>query len=271
MAEGAGIASDELVAPVPADMAAGCTSFAVAPGSTRDGQLICGQTKDAPADRVRRNVILKLSPSDAPSALTMTYPGMLFGHGFITRGCAIFRNSIGMNAVPTADPLPYDAWGILALHCKTVEDVCALTESHPVADPFHCTICDARGGIVGIEHADGDTAVLHPSQGVYAHANNILSDGPLRCREAVDAEFLTRSQHRSDRLRRRLIEDNGRSTPETVHNALCDHDGYPYSVCNHESERFCTTAALIAEPTRGRLLISTGSPCCNDLQEYRLT
>jgi isopenicillin-N N-acyltransferase-like protein len=270
MAEGAGIATAELIAPVPSDLSAGCTSFAVAPDATRDGRLICGQTKDAPTERTRRNVILKLSPSDAPPALTMTYPGMLFGHGFVAGGCAIFRNSICVNPVPTRDALPYDAWGLLALHCKTVDDVCALTEGRPVTEHFHCTVCDTRGGIVGIEHADGESAFLRPMAGLYTHANNINSGGALLAREACDEDFRKHSQHRRDRLMHRLRESGRRSTIETVHQALCDHDGHPFGVCNHESERFCTTAALVAEPARGSLLISTGPPCRNAPKEFRL-
>lgn len=272
MAEGAGIRRDQFVVPVPADIAAesGCTSFAVAPGATRDGELICGQTKDAAAKYVRRNVILKLELSDAPSALTMTYPGMLFGHGFVAGRCAIFRNSIWVNPLVKADPLPYNAWGILALHCRTVDEVCALTESHAVAEPFHCTICDPEGDIVGIEHADGDTAILRPTDGLYTHANNIVSDGPLLRREGADAEYRRNSQHRRDRLMARLRQERGRLTAESVADALRDHEGYPHSVCNHESERFCTTASLVAQPARGRLLVTSGSPCGNAPVEYQL-
>jgi isopenicillin-N N-acyltransferase-like protein len=271
MAEGAGIARNKLVVPIPQDLGSGCTSFAIAPIATRDGGPICGQTKDAAAKYVRRNVILKLELTDAPSALTMTYPGMLFGHGFIADRCAIFRNSIAIQSNPKDSALPYNAWGILALHCRTVDEVCAVTERFPIAEPFHCTVCDSQGGIVGIEHADGDTAFLRPIDGIYTHANNILSDPSLLAREACDADYRRRSQHRRDRLMQRLREDNGRSTRQSVTAAMRDHDGHPYSVCNHESERFCTTAALVAEPAKGILQVTTSSPCCNAPIEHRLT
>ena len=67
--------------------------------------------------------------------------------------------------------------------------------------------------------------------------------------------------HRTARLTERLQADRGRLTAALCYNAMCDHHGYPASVCRHETRQLLTAAAVIAEPTRGLLHVSPGAPC----------
>jgi isopenicillin-N N-acyltransferase-like protein len=272
MARSIGIAPDRLGARTlldsPSHNQDGCTSFAIAPSAGLDGHLICGQTKDAPVDRYHRYVVLRMRLTDAPSSLTLTYPGMLFGHGFVCGGCSIFRNSL--YAGVGEGQLPYDAWGLLSLHCPTVEQAIELTQRHGVAEAFHSLLADEHGGIAGIENGKGGTAVLRARDGIYTHANTCSSNDDLRQYEEVTAEYLRNSQHRENRLRHRLEADRGRLTAQLVFAALCDHEGYPDSVCNHHSDEFLTSASVIAEPQRRRLSVTRGSPCQNWPYEYTL-
>ncbi len=269
MAEGAGLPADRLAIPAPADLFGGCTSFAVAASRTLDKHVICGQTKDVPLSRLSFFQVLKLRPSDGPGALTLTYPGMLFGHGFVIGGCTIFRNSLYAGRGSTGQ-LPYDAWGLLALHCSSVGAVIDLLERFGVKEPFHCTVCDGRGQIVGIENGAGGMAVLKPQQGVYTHANNVLSDGSLRKTERITQRYLRGSAGRCQTLRDRLSASGRKVTPQLAFAALASHEGYPRSVCNHESRGFCTSAAVIAEPASRSLWVTSGPPCQSWPVEYSL-
>lgn len=263
MARGAGVSEDAMGERAAAeDVGAGCTSFALAPEATLEGIPISGQNKDVSAMRGRELLVLRMKMTDAPSMLTLTYTGStwLFGHGFIQGGTAIFRNSVYIDA--GSGSLPYMIWGLLALHCPSVDDVIELTDRHGVGDAFHVVVADQRGGIVGIEAGRGGVAYLRPTRGIYAHANAVVSLGPLRQTEKDDARFTRKdSLHRMQRLTERLQAEHGRLTAELAYNALCDHDGYPLSVCRHESPEAQTAAAVIAEPTRGLLHVTRGAPC----------
>jgi isopenicillin-N N-acyltransferase like protein len=272
MARGAGVSEDAVGERAPKDDAtAGCTSFALAPEATLEGIPISGQNKDVSVARGRQLLVLRMKMTDAPSVLTLTYAGSiwLFGHGFVQGGTAIFRNSIYIEK--GAEGLPYFVWGLIALHCPTVEEVMELTSRYRVAEAFHVVVADCRGRIVGIEGGRGGVAYLRPKDGVYAHANAVLSEGPLRDTEK-DAGLFRRAEslHRTQRLTERLQAERGRLTAQLAYNALCDHDGYPTSVCRHQSQAAHTAAAVIAEPTRGLLHITRGAPCQNWPRTYSI-
>jgi isopenicillin-N N-acyltransferase-like protein len=267
MAKGAGVPEDRISTPV-APETSSCTSFAIQPAATLDGHPISGQTKDTGGSRCFRYQVLRLKLKVAPSALTLTYPGWLFGHGFVAGGCSVFRNSL---YVKKGDGmLPYFVWGVLALHCKTVEEAAELAKKHGVQEPAHCTVADEHGGIAGLEMGKGGVAVIKPRKGIYTHANAVVSGKPIIRHQKEDEHYLGDSLHRQERLRLRLEADRGRLTAQLAYMALCDHDGYPRSVCRHESLNSLTTAAVVVEPTRGLLHVSRGAPCRNWPQTYCL-
>jgi isopenicillin-N N-acyltransferase like protein len=249
----------------------GCTSFALAPDATLEGIPISGQNKDVSVLRGRQLVVLCMRISDAPSMLSMTYPGSscFVGHGFVRGGTAIFRNSLYV--APSVEGLPYPIWILLALHCPRVDDVVELTRRHGVREAFHIAVADQHGGIVGIEGGLDGIAFLRPERGIYVHANAVLDQGPLRQTEKDKGLFRRdESLHRTERLNARLQAERGRLTAKLAYNALCDHDGYPVSVCRHQSEQAHTAAAVIVEPTRVLLHVTHGPPCQNWPQTYSL-
>ena len=269
MARGAGLREDMISWRAPQHERGACTSFAVAPGSSLDRTPISGQTKDVSHVRGLQLVVLRVKMTGAPSMLTLTYQGWLFGHGFVKGGTAVFRNSLYVETCD--DGLPYDIWGILALHCRTVEDVIELTRRHGMQGAAHVTVADERGGIVGIENGRGGPALLKPKRGIYVHANCVVSGRRMmRYERGHDIFHREDSLHRTARLRARLEADRGRLTAQLAHGALCDHDGYPLSVCRHESVEAMTSAAVVVEPTRGLLHATRGAPCQNWPRTYRL-
>ena len=60
--------------------------------------------------------------------------------------------------------------------------------------------------------------------------------------------------------------ERGRLTAQKAMQILADHAGYPAGICSHmhnnDPDRG-TTAAIVAEPTRGLLHATRGNPCCN--------
>ena len=271
MAKGASIPEERCAEPSPGGPpsllppAEGCTSFAIQPAATLEGIPITGQTKDTGRQQQFRFQVLRLRLSDAPSALTVTYPGLLFGHGFVAGGCSIFRNAL--YAGTSEGQLEYQVWGLLALHCRTVDDVVEMTRRHGVMTSGHCMVADERGAAAGIEFGRGGMAILQPKRGLYVHANAVRSGKRLRqyesCAPGEHKAFIESSVKREKRLRERLEPDLGRLTPQLAFMGLCDHDNYPTSICRHDGLRATTTAAIVVEPTRRRLTCTRGAPCCH--------
>lgn len=269
MADGAGIAEDRVGTRMPVEKG-GCTSFAIEPAATLDGIPISGQSKDVSVNRGHELIVLRLELADAPPALTLTYPGWLFGHGFVRGGVSIYRNSLYLDSRESG--IPYAIWGILALHCPSVEDVMRLTRDHGIDQCAHLTVADEQGGIVGIEYGGGKANFLEPRRGIYAHANAICSgDHDMLAMERVDRDFLRPdSINRTARMYAQLDPEHGRITPQICYRAMADHDGYPRSICRHQSERAVSAAVVIGEPTLGRLTVTRGLPCQAWPKTYRL-
>ena len=268
LAHGAGVSENHVGTRAPiADE--GCTSFAIQPPAALDRQPISGQTKDGSVCRIHQRQVLRLKMTDAPSALTVTEAGLVFGFGFVAGGCAIFRNSLWAGA--GTGQLPFAAWGLLALHCPTVEQVVKLTKDYGVRKGFHTTVADEYGGVVGIEMTAAGVAFLKPVRGIYTHANAVVGDRKAVRHERTKPPFTRAdSVHRQRRLAQMLREHRGRMTAQLAFNALADHDGYPVSICRHQSAAATTSAAIVAEPTRRRLHVCRGAPCQNWSQTYCL-
>jgi len=260
MAKGAEMPLEELVPLGPA--ADGCTTFAIGGQHTADGNPICGQTKDTPLDRKFRFQVLRLRFQDAPSLLTLTYPGWLFGHGFVAGGCALWRNSLNTTGRPVGLPLP--VWGLIATHCPNVEEVAAMTHDHGIDTSCHTTVADMRGGIVGIECTDGGIEVMEPENGIYVHANAVRGRSELRTTE-VDLETFCRADSiaRENRFRELATAGQENITTQMVMSILADHENHPVGICRHQGDEAGTTAAVVAEPSKGLLHVVRGHPCSN--------
>ena len=66
-----------------------------------------------------------------------------------------------------------------------------------------------------------------------------------------------------------LTERQGEITLDQIKAALADHEGWPTSICRHESN-VETIASLIAEPDQGRLHVAAGNACKTEFIAYSL-
>lgn len=248
----------------------GCTSFAIEPSHTLDGIPISGQTKDTGLARAYQYQVLRLRFNDGTrNHLSLTYPGWLFGHGFVRGGCTIFRNSI-YNPDP-GNGLPYSVFGLLALHCKTVEDVVKLAKDYGVRKCFHITVADEHGGVVGIENSAYGVFVLKPKQGIYTHANCIFGSKKACAIEGSSEHFgRPDSLLRTSRLRELLAENGKRLTPQQAMYALADRKGSPRGISRTQNTTIITSACIVAQPTRGLLHVTRGSAAENWPVTYSL-
>ncbi|MBI4027242.1 MAG: hypothetical protein HY360_19815 [Verrucomicrobia bacterium] len=250
-----------------------CTSFAIHPDQTLDGHAISGQTKDTGFHRTSFYQVLRLKPNDAPGHLTLTYPGELLGHGFAQTGMSLFRNSLF--ATPrkkSAAKLSFDAFGLLALFSRRLDDVIEMARRHRVQTVAHITVAEASGQTAGFEFCDGRMQIIPARKGIYAHANHVVGGKLKPLENAGDRKTSAAgaSSRRQKRLYELMEQNRGRLTPQIMLQNLSDHENYPLSICAHRDKESHTTACVIAEPTRGLLHVTRGAPCQNWPITYRL-
>lgn len=246
----------------------GCTSFSVRSEATLDGAPLSGQTKDTHRDSAAKYVVLKLKPAGAPAFLTLTYRGELFGYGFASTGMSIFRNSL--YAGLTERGLPFHIWGLLALCARDVGQVREMTLRHGVRFAGNALVSDGAGRALSVEGTSGGIGIVEMRGAGLVHANHVNTLA-LKRHERYNQPGKRCSLHRQRRLAALLDAETGRLTAALCMKCLADHDHYPLSLCNHTNPpAHETTAAVVAEPTRGRLHVTTGSPCRNWPVTYSL-
>lgn len=250
----------------------GCTSFGVSGALTLDGQPLSGQTKDTDVSSASLYIVLRMRITGAPGVLVLAYPGEVLGYGLWSTGMSIFRNSLHSRD-GSEKGLTMVQWGLLALAGKSVHEAAELAEKHGIAGSGNCLISDAQGESVSVEFNAGGVSVVRAEGGIATHANHPEGKETTPYEEYPDEVERKNSRYRAHTLRQLLDADRGRLTPQKAMMCLADHSRYPRGICRHiigEDRDRCTTAAVIAEPTRGRLHVVRGPACSSWPVTYEL-
>ena len=247
-----------------------CTSFGCSGDLALDGHPILGQTKDTAAISRDLYVVAAMYQQGRPDLLQMPYAGEFGVFGLSSSGMAVFGNALYVKGQPSGT-LPLSLFRRLVLEADSVDEVIALVEERSIAAVGSLTIGDRSGRVVAIENTDLGHAVVESRDGLLVHANHI-QDRALAEGEAYEEPERSASVHRQTHLARRLEAERGRLTPQTALYNLADHTGYPNSICRHRTpgRDFQTTAAVVVQPTLGRLHAVRGNPCCGWPVTYTL-
>lgn len=255
----------------------GCTTFVIAGRGAAEGETLIGQTSDNPAELEEFGYMLHLEPADRPELLMWTFGGMIGYHGINRHGVGHFVNSLG-GGPGWKFALSHYPLKRLILEQRSVADVVQLMRQVPVCSNGNYVLCDGAGAILDVElNSDGPTLIEDDGTGFLVHSNHYLC-GPHAC-EANYAQSLKDSFPRLERMRELIALKFGSISVDDVKSFLSDHDNFPVGICRHphEGEDYDilpasgkTVAALIAEPTRGKMHVSFGNPCENGFVEYRI-
>ena len=273
LAEGAGIRFEQALAcqfrgELAQASEGACTSFAIGPRGTADGNVLIGQTSDTPTELRAFGYVLHLRPDDRPECIMWTFGGMLGYHGLNEHGVAHFANSLG-GGPAWKFGLSHYPLKRLILEQQSLDAVQRLIAGYPVCSNGNYMLCDGAGQILDIEATSaGSHRIDDAGAGFIAHSNHYLCDG-FACEQNF-AQSLPDSFPRLDRIRTLIAEKFGSITVPDMQQILADHDNHPVSICRHPHTGAGddilppdghTIAAIIAEPSRGRLHISSGNPC----------
>ncbi len=242
-----------------------CTSFGVSGSLTLDGRPISGQTKDTSLDRVNLYIVLRMRIKEGPTILVLCYPGELLGYGMWSTGMSIFRNSLFSRAGADG-ALDLDVWGLLTLAGRSVHEGVELARKHGLRDAANCLISDPQGESLSVEWNAGGVNAIPARNGIATHANHPEGEDTAAFEDYPDEVEKEDSRYRMHGLWRLLDAERGRLTPQRAMMLLADHTRYPRGICRHlltETASRCTTAAVVAEPTAGKLHVVRGNPCAN--------
>ena len=251
-------AADEKIEPD-----AGCTSFGVSGSLVLDGQPISGQTKDTAVASAKRYIVLRMRIEDGPSILVLAYPGEILGYGLWSTGMSIFRNSLHSTGGEDAG-LRMVEWGLLALAGGSVDEATDLAEEFGMQGAGNFLLSDSTGKSVSVEHNAGGVSVLPARNGIATHANHPVGEQTGPFEKYPDKIERDNSAYRMRGLWELLNAQRGRLTPQRALMCLADHGRYPRGICRHligGTREIRTTAAVVAEPTRGRLHVVRGPAC----------
>lgn len=242
----------------------GCTSFGVSGIVTLDGQPISGQTKDTVAKSAMLYIVLCMRVKDGPTILVLAYPGEVLGYGLWTTGMSVFRNSLHSKE-RSSRGMDHSLWALMALAGESVQDAAELAQREGLRGVGNYLISDRDGHSASVEFNGGGVNVIHADDGILAHANHPVGPDTARFERKRDEQLQVDSRHRAEDLCELLASNRGQLTPQRAMMLLADHRRYPMGICRHfggSHERY-TTAAVVAEPTRGHLHVIRGNPCCS--------
>ena len=242
---------------------AGCSAFGLAGSVTLDGQPISGQTKDTGPASALQYIVLRIRPQNAPTILVLAYPGEILGYGFWSTGTSIFRNSL-FSSAESQQGLTMEQWGLLALAGTSVQAAAELAKAYGIKGAGNCLITDQRGESLSVEFNAAGVDVIPAANGISTHTNHPV--GPATSTFEASGDEMgggAASRVRRQRLQQLLEAERGRLTAQQAMQCFADHQNYPTGLCRHPPDVIQTTAAVVVEPTLGRLHVVRGNPCSN--------
>jgi len=254
-----------------------CTAFAVSGRQTAAGGTLIGQTSDTPPELMEFGYVLHLAPINRPAVLMWTFGGMIGYHGINAHGIAHFANALG-GGPAWSFALSHYPLKRMILEQRSLAEVVTLMRRVRVCSNGNYVLCDGHDGILDVELTSAGPEVLSAGgDGCIVHANHYLCSA-----HACDENFahsLPDSFRRQQRMTQLIGDRLGSLTVDDMKQLLADHDGHPTSICRHSHSgpehgmlgpHGQTVAAIVAEPTRGKMHIARGNPCENSFVEYSL-
>lgn len=242
-----------------------CTTFAALSTATADGAPLAGQNADLPSIYRELGVVLHIAADDRPEVLMLTPAGQVSYIGINSCGLGVFGNF-----------LTCDGWRMgfprylltrLALAHGSIAEALATLEGVPRASSRNLMMVDTSDTAKDLETTPLHAAALEPEDGLLAHSNHYLAPA-LAGEERAEPIRLENSRTRLERIRLLLDRRRGELDARAVAELFRDRADFPHALCVRPGDRegidTITFASVIAEPSKGRIWVSSGPPCESD-------
>lgn len=244
-----------------------CTSLVVEGSLTADGHTLLAQTWDMNVTAAPYTVLVRRKPSAGPQTLSLTTAGCLSLIGLNEHGLAIGNT----NLTPT-DARPgvfYLALIHEALRQRTLEAAAeSVTRAGRMSGHYYY-LGDADERFVGIETTAATHALVHATDGRYAHTNHYVADELLQSGLTTPAGANTVG--RQEACEALLGSVYGNVTVTDISQIMSHHDG-EHPICRHAQTggEYATLAAAVLSPATRTMWISAGNPCCAPAEGFTL-
>ena len=240
-----------------------CTALSLLPPATAEGKVLAAQNWDYVRSQREAVVVLRISDlGGKPDILMFTEAGMIGGKGMNSAGLALMLNALSTTQYAYGLPLHVRMRRILEQTTMEAGYKAAVTGAHP--SPANLIITHRDGLSLDLEIECTGVDILQPKKGVIVHTNHFIGPKFSNRPHAASSNTYTRLQ-RIDAL----LSDHTGLTVADAKAALCDHAGYPYSICKHTDphvekdamQQGATNYSLIMDLTEGVAHFAWGNPC----------
>lgn len=251
-----------------------CTSFAITGDATQNGQTIVGQNIDWHPDLPMALLTIEWPNGVKQLALSMAgiWEYSLSSHSSFSPYGVVAT----LTATPDEDPntitTPISIVMNKASRQKNLkESLSVLTDAESNLASF--LLADGNGEIKGVELGLRSFETLIPDNDMLVHANHYVSERYTT--KDIFLEFVPDSPLRYERLKKLILKDYGKITPELLMRYLSDHKNHPKGICTHIDPQSdlppsATLASVIMVPANKIMYVATGNPCKNKFVRYEL-
>jgi isopenicillin-N N-acyltransferase-like protein len=248
-----------------------CTSIAVGPERTANGNVIAAHNEDWLPEDEQDLYMIHARPDDEPPFLAMTYGALLPNIGLNAYGIAQCCDSVYPSDSRIGIPRIVASRAVLSAR-NPAEAIRHMLVSQRAAGYNHLLVHES-GEMYNVEVSARRFAVLGGTDGMLVHTNHYL-DPKMQAIE-LDSDELICTRLRYFRALR-LLNQTPLHTIKSLQAIQKDHFNLPDAICNHGDpeanplDREKTITALLIDLTERRIHATWGSPCENAYTAYPL-
>ncbi len=253
----------------------GCTSFAFMPRMTETGETWMGQNWDWKMTEQQGMVILSIKQIDKPDITMVTEAGIVGKIGYNSAGVGVALNALASDKKVEGEVIPLHIALRGVLNSATLSDAIRAAGIMPLSCCANFTMASADGQAVCCEIGPGDIDVIYADDGYCVHTNHFYGPRMVNVRD-TGRIGLPDSYLRLGRIRDMIKDIDGKVKIKDIKNILCDHVGYPDSICRHEDvtepapKRLGTIFSIIMVLDREEMYFAPGNPCECGFHLYKL-
>lgn len=254
--------------PAPPDA---CTSFAVLPERSKNGDTVIGQNWDWVRDI--NTAVSRVTRDDGPDFIHIGEVGTVGGmQGVNEHGIGVV-----INALMTTEDGKYEYEKPFRMRVRDILNARNMQEAilgvcgtnRTVAMNF--LVAHEDGIAIDIETGADREAFIYPEDGLLTHSNHF-------CELDVDSEVVRlwpNTMYRHVRLERLLRQSQELDVP-AIESAMADHFAHPHSICAHYDEdepenlRLETNHSIVISLKQRTLHITDTQPCRSSFEAYPL-
>ncbi len=249
----------------------GCTSFAVLPERSKNGDTVIGQNWDWVRDI--NTAVSRVTRDDGPDFIHIGEVGTIGG----MQGVNEHGIGVCINALMTTEDGAYEYERPFRMRVRDILNARNMQEAilaicgtnRTVAMNF--LIAHEDGIAIDIETSPDREAFIYPDDGLLTHSNHF-------CALDVESEVVKlwpNTMYRHVRLERLLRQSQELDVP-AIGDAMADHFAHPHSICAHYDEdepenlRLETNHSVVISLKQRTLHITDTQPCRSSFEAYPL-